>query len=208
MKQSIILGLLVEYHSTGDTPLGPVELETALKDRYRLNRHQKVYRGRLINLTVDHITTATGLEAVREVVVHPGGAAILPVLPNGDVLLVEQFRYPMQQSLLELPAGKIDPGELPEQTAARELEEEVGYRAGSLEKLAEFYTTPGFCNELLHLYLAKDLHPCHRAQDEEEELLIHCYSPDELDHLVHLGRIVDAKTLIGLHFLQSRQGRR
>ena len=178
-----------------------------LKDRYRLKRHQKVYRGRLINLTVDHVTTATGLETVREVVEHPGGAAILPVLSNGDVLLVEQFRYPMQQSLLELPAGKIDPGELPEQTAARELEEEVGYRAGSLEKLAEFYTTPGFCNERLHLFLAKDLQPCHRSQDEDEELLIHRYSPDELDHLIRLGRIIDAKTLIGLHFLRDSPGR-
>ena len=85
----------------------------------------------MINLTVDRITTASGIQAVREVVEHPGGAAVLPVFSNGDLLLVEQFRYPMRQSLLELPAGKIDPGELPEETAARELEEEVGFeRAG------------------------------------------------------------------------------
>ena len=155
----------------------------------------------MINLTVDRITTASGIQAVREVVEHPGGAAVLPVFSNGDVLLVEQFRYPMRQSLLELPAGKIDPGELPEETAARELEEEVGFRAGRLEKLAAFYTTPGFCTELLHLFLARDLQPGRRAGDEDEDLSVHRYSPNELDGLVRLGKIIDAKTLIGLHLL-------
>lgn len=155
----------------------------------------------MIDLTVDRITTASGTDAVREVVVHPGGAAVLPVFSNGDVLLVEQFRYPMRQSLLELPAGKIDPGETPEETAARELEEEVGFRAGRLEKLAAFYTTPGFCNELLHLYLARDLKPGRRAGDEDEELSVHRYSPVQLETLIRQGKIVDAKTLIGLHLL-------
>ena len=160
----------------------------------------------MINLTVDRITTASGIQAVREVVKHPGGAAVLPVFSNGDVLLVEQFRYPMRQSLLELPAGKIDPGELPEETAARELEEEVGFRAGRLEKLAAFYTTPGFCTELLHLFLARDLQPGRRAGDEDEDLSVHRYSPNELDGLVRLGKIVDAKTLIGLHLLLANPG--
>lgn len=155
----------------------------------------------MIDLTVDRITTASGTQAVREVVVHPGGAAVVPVFSNGDVLLVEQFRYPMRRSLLELPAGRIDPGESPEETAARELEEEVGFRAGKLEKLAAFYTTPGFCNELLHLFLARDLESGGRAGDEDEELSVHRYSPTQLEKLIRLGKIVDAKTLIGLHYL-------
>ena len=175
--------------------------EAALNEHYRLNHSRTVYRGRVIDLTVDRITTASGTEAVREVVVHPGGAAVVPVFSNGDVLLVEQFRYPMRQSLLELPAGKVDPGESPEETAARELEEEVGFRAGRLEKLAAFYTTPGFCNELLHLFLARDLEPGGRAGDEDEELTVHRYSPRQLEILIRSGRIVDAKTLIGLHLL-------
>ena len=131
---------------------------------------------------------------------------MVPVFSNGDVLLVEQFRYPMQQSLLELPAGKIDPGESPEETAARELEEEVGFRAGRLEKLAAFYTTPGFCTELLHLFLARDLQPGGAEGDEDEELSVHRYSPEELGRLIHLGKIVDAKTLIGLHLLLANPG--
>ena len=179
----------------------PGQQEAALSDRYRLNHSQTLYRGRVIDLTVDRITTASGTQAVREVVVHPGGAAVVPVFSNGDVLLVEQFRYPMQQSLLELPAGKIDPGESPEETAARELQEEVGFRAGRLEKLVEFYTTPGFCNELLHLFLATDLKPGRRAGDEDEELSVHRFSPKQLEKLIRSGKIVDAKTLIGLHLL-------
>lgn len=170
-----------------------------------MNDRRTLYRGRVIDLTVDHITTASGIQAVREVVVHPGGAAVVPLFSNGDVLLVEQFRYPMQQSLLELPAGRIDPGESPEETAARELEEEVGFRAGRLEKLAAFYTTPGFCNELLHLYLAGDLEPARRAGDEDEELSVHRYSPEQLEKLIRLGKIVDAKTLIGLHLLSAME---
>ena len=175
--------------------------ETPLNNCFQLNQHDTVYQGKLIDLTVDRITTASGIQAVREVVVHPGGAAVLPVFPNGDVLLVEQFRYPMRRALLELPAGKIETGELPEETAARELEEEVGYRAGRLEKLGAFYTTPGFCTELLHLFLARDLQPGRSGGDEDEELLVHRYSLNELHRLVRLGEIVDAKTLIGLHFL-------
>ena len=185
----------------------PGQQEAALSDRYRLNHSQTLYRGRVIDLTVDRITTASGTQAVREVVVHPGGAAVVPVFSNGDVLLVEQFRYPMQQSLLELPAGKIDPGESPEETAARELQEEVGFRAGRLEKLVEFYTTPGFCNELLHLFLATDLKPGRRAGDEDEELSVHRYSPKQLEKLIGLGKIVDAKTLIGLHLLLANPQR-
>ena len=171
---------------------------------YRLNRHQEVYQGRIVSLTVDHITTQGGFDAVREVIHHPGGAAIVPLLSDGSVLLVEQFRYPMQQSLIELPAGKVDPGETPEVTAARELEEEVNLRAGSLEKLAEFYTTPGFCNEKLYLYLARDLQPSCKSPVEDEELSVHRFSLLELRQLIQQGKIEDAKTLIGIQLLLSR----
>ena len=97
---------------------------------FTLNHRKEIYKGRVINLIVDSITTTKGIVTVREVFHHPGGAAVIPVLPN-DVLLVRQFRYPMQESLLEFPAGKIDPGR-PETTAHRELAEEVGYTSGSL----------------------------------------------------------------------------
>lgn len=158
-----------------------------------------------MNLTVDQITTCAGIETVREVFHHPGGAAVVPVLPDGKVLLVRQFRYPIQQDLLELPAGKIDPGETPESTARRELAEEVGYQARALVKLAEFYTTPGFCTEKLHLYLATDLTPAKEKGDDDEEIVVERFSLSELKTLLHSGRIADAKTIIGIQCLLLKQ---
>ena len=154
-----------------------------------------------MNLTVDQITTAAGIDTIREVFHHPGGAAVVPVLPGGDVLLVRQFRYPVQQDLLELPAGKIDPGETPESTARRELAEEVGFRAGILEKLGEFYTTPGFCTEKLHLFMATDLSPADEKGDDDEEIAVERFSLAELESLLSSGRLVDAKTIIGIQCL-------
>lgn len=92
-----------------------------MSDHYTLDNRQEVYRGKIVNLIVDEITTGQGIKTVREVFRHPGGAAVVPVLPDGNILLVRQFRYPMQEYLLELPAGRIDDGELPEKTAARSL---------------------------------------------------------------------------------------
>jgi ADP-ribose pyrophosphatase len=112
----------------------------------------------------------------------------------------------MQESLLELPAGKIDPGETPESTAHRELAEEVGYTSGRLTKLTEFYTTPGFCDERLFLFLAEELWPCQKEQDEDEEIEICRYSLHVLSDLIRTGAIVDAKTIIGIqHLLLSRR---
>ena len=174
----------------------------SLSKYYQSKHQEEIYSGKIIRLTVDRIKTNTGLEVIREVVHHPGGVGILPLLSNGQVLLVKQFRYPIQQFLLEIPAGKIDPGESPEYTAARELQEEVGFQAGSLEKLAELYTTPGFCNEKLYLYLAKDLYRCQaESLDEEEEISVCHYSFDEVFNLIRSGEIVDAKTLIACQFL-------
>ncbi len=172
-----------------------------MKSNFRVIKSEEVYRGRIINLKVDQITVSSGIETIREVVQHPGGAAVVPRLDNGDVLLVRQFRYPMQQSLLELPAGKIDWGETPENTAARELQEEVGCVAGRLRKLGEFYTTPGFCDEKLFLFLAEDLRLSQRQPDHDEEIEVVQCSLSNLEAFVATGKIVDAKTIIGIQYL-------
>ena len=130
---------------------------------------------------------------------------MVPILPGGDVILVRQFRYPVQQDLLELPAGKIDPGETPESTARRELAEEVGFRAGVLEKLGEFYTTPGFCTEKLHLFMATDLSPTDEKGDDDEEIVVERFSLIELESFLYSGRLADAKTIIGIQCLLLRQ---
>lgn len=172
-----------------------------MRKSFTLKEHKEIYKGRIIDLTVDAITTASGIETVREVIHHTGGVALIPILPNGEILLVKQFRYPMQRSLLELPAGKIDPGEAPETTAARELEEEVGFTAGVLKKLSEFYTSPGFCDEKIFLYLATDLEPSQSMGDDDEEIEIASYTLGELRDLIERAEIVDAKTIIGVQCL-------
>jgi len=174
--------------------------------QHSLNKRQEIYKGCIVNLTVDKITTAKGIETIREVFHHPGGAAVVPVLPDGRILLVKQFRYPMQEILLELPAGKIDLDEAPDVTAARELEEEVGYAAGSLKKISEFYSTPGFCDEKIHLYLAEDLRPCQAGGDHDEELEVVSFSLPELLGLIMNAKITDAKTIIGIQYLALQRG--
>jgi ADP-ribose pyrophosphatase len=178
-----------------------------LEKPFVLNHREEIYKGRVVNLIVDSITTTKGIDTIREVFHHPGGAAVIPLFPNGNVLLVKQLRYPMLESLLEFPAGKIDPGETPETTARRELAEEVGYTSGKLNKVAEFYTTPGFCDEKVFLYLAEELKPSEKMQNEEdEEIEIVRVSLNVLQELVKSGEIVDAKTIIGVqHLLLSRQ---
>ncbi|MEW5979708.1 MAG: NUDIX hydrolase [Acidobacteriota bacterium] len=175
-----------------------------MSDRYQLSDRRELYRGRIVNLTVDSIKTASGIETIREVFHHPGGAAVIPVLDNGDVLLVRQFRYPIQHELLEFPAGRIDPGETPESAAARELQEEVQMSAGTLEKVAEFYTTPGFCDEKIFLYLATALSPIDKSGDHDEELEVERLSLSTLKQMLHNGQILDAKTIIGINLLLLR----
>ncbi|MFN8009325.1 MAG: NUDIX hydrolase [Terriglobia bacterium] len=169
--------------------------------RHTLTKRREIYQGCIVNLTVDEITTGNGIETIREVFHHPGGAAVVPVLPDGTVILVKQFRYPMQEILLELPAGKIDVGESPETTATRELQEETGFTAGRLMKISEFYSTPGFCDEKIHLYLAEDLVPCQAEGDRDEEIEIVCLPLPELLDMVKTAKITDAKTIIGLQYL-------
>jgi ADP-ribose diphosphatase len=173
-----------------------------LEKPFTLNSRKEIYKGRIVNLVVDSITTAQGVDTIREVFQHPGGAAVIPLFPDGNVLLVRQFRYPTQELLLEFPAGKLEPGEPPEITAHRELAEEVGYSSKRLSKIAEFYTTPGFCDEKLYLYLAEELEPCERVPNEaDEEIEIVRVTLDSLPELIRSGEIVDAKTIIGIQQL-------
>ena len=182
-------------------------MKNSSKLPHTLNHRKEVYRGRIVNLVVDDITTHHGIHTIREVFQHPGGAAVVPVLPGGDVLLVRQFRYPMQEVLLELPAGKIDAGEPPEETAARELSEEVGFKAGRLTKIAECYSTPGFCDEKLHIYVAEDLTPMQASRDDDEDLEVVRLTRAELREHLQNGRFRDAKTIIGIqHLLMQSKG--
>ena len=152
------------------------------------------------------VESADGEEFDRHVVHHPGAVVVVPVLADGDALLVRQWRVATGRDLLEVPAGKRDvEGEPPETTANRELEEEIGYVAGRLDKLAEFYNSPGFCDEYTHLFLATELEERTRAavSHEEAAMTIERVPLDRVDALIASGELVDAKSIIGL--LLARQ---
>jgi len=167
----------------------------------RLLRREVLYQGKVFDLVVERVVLPSGREAVREVARHPGGAVVVALFDDGTVLLVEQLRYPLGERVVELPAGKLDPGETPAEAAARELEEETGYRAGRFTPLLSFYTTPGFCDEHLHLFLATDLEALDggpRREEAESSMTLRRLRLQEALELVDQGRIKDAKTIIGL----------
>lgn len=157
-----------------------------------------VYRGKVINVLRDNVEISTGRKSVREVVEHSGGVVIVAQKSDEIILMVKQFRYPIKQTVLELPAGKLEKGEEPFPAAKRELEEETGYRADEWQSLGYINTTPGFCNEKLYLYLAKNLKFVGEHPDEGEIIQCYEYNINEIFEKVKNGEINDAKTICGL----------
>ncbi|HEY8347820.1 MAG TPA: NUDIX hydrolase [Symbiobacteriaceae bacterium] len=170
-------------------------------------RSEEIYQGRLIRVRKDTLRTKDGREVQRDVVVHPGAVVVVAV-DGDDLLFVRQYRYAAGETLLELVAGALEPGEDPAQTAVRELQEEAGFRAGRLTKLGEFYSSPGFTTEILYLYLAEDLSPSRLPGDEDEEIQVVRLSFSQAMELAASGQIRDAKTLAGIFlYAQHRQTR-
>jgi ADP-ribose pyrophosphatase len=174
---------------------------------YTLKKSELLHQGVVFDLIVDHIEYPSGKESVREVAKHPGGAVVVPVFGNGDVLMIKQFRYPIQRVIYELAAGRLNPGEDPEHCARRELEEETGYTADRYERLTAFYTTPGFCTEKLHIFLATGLSRVAGGQKlEEGEASISAVTiplGQALD-MIASEEIVDGKTIVGLYMAAMR----
>ena len=164
----------------------------------------KIFSGAVFSVTRDQLREASGQEIVREVVNHSGGAGGVALFADGRIALVRQYRHPAKKDLLEIPAGKIDAGEAPETCAAREIEEELGFRVGRLEKLAEFYSTPGFCAEKLYVYLATELVPTQQKLDHDENVEIVFVTLDEALLMVQSGEIEDAKTIIALMMTKQK----
>lgn len=161
--------------------------------------------GRVFRVRRDRLTIG-GKEFVRDVVEHPGAVVMVPLLPDGQVLLVRQWRHAAGEALLELPAGTREPGEEPAATAGRELQEEVGYRAGRLTSLGAFYSAPGFCNEVLYLFLAEELTPSQLAGDEDEEIEVVALPLKEALAMAGRGELRDGKTIAGLYLAAAHRG--
>ncbi len=167
-----------------------------------------VFSGRLFEVEVRRVRLPDGREATREVVKHGGAVALVPVLDDGRVLLVRQFRSAVGEALLEIPAGTLEPGEDPETCAARELEEETGHRAGRLERLFSSYLAPGYSSEMLHTFLALDLVrpiPGGAPHTDRDELVrVQAIPLREALGLIHSGALRDAKTICGLLLAGAR----
>jgi ADP-ribose pyrophosphatase len=164
-----------------------------------------VYEGKVVDLRVDEVSLPNGRTAKRELIKHPGAVAVIPITKDNKIVLVEQFRKPLEKSLVEIPAGKVEIGEAPEVTARRELEEETGYTTNELSFVTSFYTSPGFADELMHIYITDELEKMDTppASDEDEFVEVLELTLDEAKELVEQERIHDAKTNYAILYLHA-----
>lgn len=164
---------------------------------------ERIYEGRIINLRKDKVTVKDGQTSWREIVEHNGGVALAAVTRSGKMVMVRQYRKAAEKAILEVPAGKIEKDEDHRLTAERELKEETGYTAGSIEHITSFYTSIGYSTEVIHLYLATDLTPGETDFDDNEAIDVEEYELPELKKMVLRGEIEDAKTIAAILLTES-----
>lgn len=168
---------------------------------------ETIFEGRILTLRVDTIQRVDGRQSTREVIEHAPCVAVIAVDADDNVLLVKQFRKALEKELLEIPAGGIDAGEDPEAAVMREMQEETGFRPQRLERLGGLYSSPGFCNEYLYLYLATDLIPSQLYAEDTAGIEVVRVPVAQVTDLVTSGRIEDSKTIAGLLFFIEYQKR-
>lgn len=164
---------------------------------------KEVYDGKIVKLQVDDVILPDGKEAKREIVRHSGAVAVIPITKEGKIVLVEQYRKPLDKSIIEIPAGKLEQGESPESTALRELEEETGYTTKKLSYVTSFYTSPGFADEIIYLYFTDELEELtQKVQGDEDEFIeIIEVTLEEANAFVKEQRIHDSKTNYAILYL-------
>ena len=167
---------------------------------------QPIFKGKVISLKVDDVTLPNGETSKREIVNHPGAVAIIAITGEGKLVVVEQYRKALERSIIEIPAGKLEPGELPEVTAVRELEEETGYGCNELTYLQSFATSPGFADEIIHLFIARGLYKLENpaAMDEDEFVELMEITVVEGERMVAQQKIFDAKTAFAILWLKMQ----
>ncbi|MDR9795652.1 NUDIX hydrolase [Aeribacillus pallidus] len=168
---------------------------------------EKIFSGKIIDVYVEDVRLPNGENAKREVVKHPGAVAVIPITNEGKIVMVRQYRKALERQLVEIPAGKLEKGESPEITARRELEEETGYGCESLKHVISFYTSPGFADELVHLYLAEGLIKLENkaSLDEDEFVEVLEVTLEEARKLIEEKEIYDAKTVYAVQYLTLKQ---
>lgn len=169
---------------------------------------ENIYKGKILNLRIDTVELPDKKYSKREIVEHPGSVGIIPVTEEGELILVKQYRKAVESSLLEIPAGKLEVNEEPKETALRELKEETGITPKKLEYISEFYTSPGFSNEKIYLFIATGLSEGIAELDDGEYIEISKVKLDELSKMIKKGEIVDSKTIIGVYMAIEYLGNR
>ncbi|GEN85430.1 NUDIX hydrolase [Oceanobacillus sp. FSL W8-0428] len=166
---------------------------------------KKIFEGNIIDVQLDEVKLPNGETAKRELVYHPGAVAVIPITADNKIVLVEQYRKPLERALIEIPAGKLEENENPLTAAVRELEEETGYTTTNLSQVTSFYTSPGFANELVYVYITNDLIKMENppAGDDDEFVEIMEVTLEEAKKLVEEGRIQDAKTNYAVLYLHA-----
>jgi ADP-ribose pyrophosphatase len=157
-----------------------------------------LHAGKHFSFRSDEVQLPSGKTVTRDVVDHPGAVAILPILDDGRILLVKQYRYATRKELLEIPAGTLEPGEAPDTCARRELREETGYTAGSMRRILSLYVAPGYSNEIIHIYFASQLRQGEKVMEEDEDIITEAYGLDDLLDMIERNTIEDAKTVAGV----------
>ena len=159
---------------------------------------RKVFDGKLLQVYVDEARLPDHSKSGREWIKHPGACAVVPIFENGDIMLIRQFRYPMAQIFYEVPAGKIDPGETPDETAKRELLEEAGIESNKLDYIGHFYPAIGYADEIIHIYAAQQLSQIQQNTDADEFLENERIQFEEAIHMISTGEVNDGKTIVCL----------
>jgi ADP-ribose diphosphatase len=166
---------------------------------------RRIYEGAIVSLDVDEVEEPGGVRATREVVRHRGSVAALAVHDDGSVVLIRQYRYPVEDGVWELPAGRLDPGETALEGARRELEEETGLQAAHVESIGTFYTTPGFCDEVMHLFRATRLTQGPARPESDERIEVRTLPLAEARAMIDSGAIREGKTLVALLLERERR---
>ena len=177
--------------------------KTAVKQpdkKAKILKSEVIFEGKSFGVRRDELIEPTGVRTIREVVTHPGSVVVLPVRPDGKIVLVRQYRHATGQYLWELVAGRMEKGENPNRGAARELLEETGYRAKKLTVFLDLFPTPGFLQERMHLLLAEGLTLGEAEPEEDEKLIVAAYSKKQLEEMIRSGKMRDAKSIAGLLF--------
>jgi ADP-ribose pyrophosphatase len=171
-----------------------------------------VYEGTIFGIRLDEVIEPSGVRTTRELITHPGSVVVLPVLPDGRIVLIQQYRHAAKQYLWELVAGRIDSGENPRKAAARELVEETGYRAKRFRVFLDVFPTPGFLEERMFILLAEGLTAGEAKPEEDEKIISRIYNRKQLEEMIRRGKLRDAKTIAALlyyfRFLAPHKSRR